>query len=559
MWRAGQRFAADEQGAVAATYAIALVGLIAIAGVGFDYGRLVAMDTELQNGADQAALAGASQLDRQAAVGLTPGACARAAAAARTLVSNISLLASDGTSNAITLANEPACDAVGNIMFWQDRDKTTAATSDANARFIEVRVDVRAAQYVFTPIVGAFNSGRIAAGAMAGIGTAICRTPPVMMCNPAEPASNTDTMLEFPANNYKGVGLRLVANDSYTPGSFGFLETGFGSGANNLLAALGWNIPPGDCVATDGVVVKNGMNASVLDGIRSRFDVPGNGQYCPTIGGVAGECSPSVNVRKDLVRGNNCNNANAWSENASDSSNYLTRNYRPDTATALPSTTTPEVMGHPRDLCHAHSNAGSCNSYNGGLGDRLGTGDWDINAYWRANYSGTSYGGQVSTSYGPQPKGYPTRYEVYRWEADHIVANDGLVPTIKNAQGSTKAYAQPQANTCLATASSPYGLVPSAGVDRRRITVAVLNCNALQAKYGNSLNNQVLEVGHRNWVDVFLVEPPYARSKCTSGSGCSTKYSEGTDVYAEVIEPTAIAGGSTLAQTLRRDVPYLVR
>lgn len=557
MLQAGRRFAGDERGAVAATYAIGLAGLIAIAGVAFDYGRLVAMDTELQNGADQAALAGASQLDNQAAVGLTPGACARAAAAARTLVSNISLLASDGTSNAITIANEPNCDAVGNIMFWQDRDKTTAATSDANARFIEVRVDVRAGRYVFTPIVGAFNSGAIAAGAMAGLGTAICRTPPVMMCNPAEPSSNTDTMLEFSANTYKGVGMRLIANDSYTPGSFGFLETGFGNGANNLLAALGWNVPPGDCVATDGVVVKNGMNASVLDGIRSRFDVPGSGTYCPTIGGTTGVCSPSVNVRKDLVRGNNCNNANAWSENDSDSTNYLTRNYRPDTAAVI--SETPQVMGHPRDLCHAHSNAGSCPSYNGGLSERVGTGDWDINAYWRSNYNNANYAGEVPASYGSQPKGYPTRYQVYRWEADHIVANDGVVTVMTPGQGSTNAYAQPQANKCLATASSPYGLVPNDGVDRRRMTVAVLNCNALQAKYGNSLNNQVLEVGRKNWVDVFLVEPPYARTKCTSGSGCNTKYSEAFDVYVEIIEPTAIAGGSTLAQTLRRDVPYLVR
>lgn len=559
MLQAGRLFAGDERGAVAATYAIGLAGLLAIAGVAFDYGRLVAMDTELQNGADQAALAGASQLDKLGAAGLVPGACARAANAARTLVSNISLLASDGSSNAVTLPSEPTCDATGQIRFWQDRDKTTPALTDADARFIEVSVDTRAAQYVFTPIVGAFNSGRISASAMAGIGTAICRTPPVMMCNPAEPASNTNTTLEFPAANYRGVGMRLVANDSYTPGSFGFLETGFGNGANNLLAALGWNVPPGECSSVDGVIVKNGMNASVLDGIRSRFDVPGNGTFCPTIGGVTGVCSPSVNVRKDLVRGSNCNNANAWSENDSNSSNYLTRNYRPDSAAVLPSTTTPQIMGHPRDLCHAYGNVGNCNSLNGGLGERFGTGDWDINAYWRSNYNGANYGGQVPVSYGPQPKGYPTRYEVYRWEADHIAANDGVVPTIKAAQGSTSAYAQPQANKCLATASSPYGLLPSGGVDRRRVTVAVLNCNALQAKYGNSLNNKVLEVGTKNWVDVFLVEPPYARSKCTSGSGCNTKYSEAFDVYAEVIEPTAIAGGSTLVQTVRRDVPYLIR
>ena len=44
----------DDRGAVAATYALSLTALILIAGVGFDYGRLAAMDSELQNGADQA-------------------------------------------------------------------------------------------------------------------------------------------------------------------------------------------------------------------------------------------------------------------------------------------------------------------------------------------------------------------------------------------------------------------------------------------------------------------------------------------------------------------------
>ena len=39
--------------------------LIAAGGIAFDYARLAAMDTELQDAADQAALAAASQLDGQ--------------------------------------------------------------------------------------------------------------------------------------------------------------------------------------------------------------------------------------------------------------------------------------------------------------------------------------------------------------------------------------------------------------------------------------------------------------------------------------------------------------
>lgn len=60
-----KRFVKNADGAVAATYALALIPLIAIAGLAFDYTRAVGLDTELQNAADQAALAGATQLDRE--------------------------------------------------------------------------------------------------------------------------------------------------------------------------------------------------------------------------------------------------------------------------------------------------------------------------------------------------------------------------------------------------------------------------------------------------------------------------------------------------------------
>lgn len=544
--RSLRSFGSDRSGAVAASYALALPMLIMLAGVGFDYGRMVALDSELQNAADQAALAGATQLDG------TTGSCQRAADAARKLVSNDTLLAS-GSGLSITVPTVDVgedCTGTDQVRFWKDSGRAEAADGDATAKFIEIVVDERTVTYALTAVGGAIGPD-LAARAMAGMASAICKVPPVMMCNPEEAATNTDVELDFDADTYKGVGLRLVANNSYSPGSFGFLETEFGNGANNLLAALGWNTPPGDCVGTDGVEIKNGLTVSVIDGLNTRFDMPGNGNNCPSIGGLAGACWPSVNVRKDLVRGNNCNGGNAWAENASTSSTFDTRNYRPTSAAVLASTVTPQIMGHPRDLCHAFSDTGNCASVNGGKSERFGTGDWDIQAYWRSNY-GVSYTGQVPSSYGSQPKGYPTRYQVYRWEADNIST------TIANpipGQGSTNAYAQPQAGMCMAMSSAPYGVVPTdGGIDRRRISVAVLNCNALAAE-GN-LNNRVLDVARRNWVDVFLVEPSYSRTKCTSGSGCNTKYTDKSDVYVEIIGRTDIADGG---QTVRRDVPYLIQ
>ena len=40
---------------------------------------------------------------------------------------------------------------------------------------------------------------------MAGLGTAICKVPPVMICNPDEPAGNTDPNYNFDANALKAM------------------------------------------------------------------------------------------------------------------------------------------------------------------------------------------------------------------------------------------------------------------------------------------------------------------------------------------------------------------
>src|SRR3546814_10050133 len=95
-WWAGlQR---SEAGAVAPTVALSLFGLIAAGGLAFDYARLASLDTELQNAADHAALAAASQLDGEndSATGVNDDAITRAEKAARELIQNETRFANDG-------------------------------------------------------------------------------------------------------------------------------------------------------------------------------------------------------------------------------------------------------------------------------------------------------------------------------------------------------------------------------------------------------------------------------------------------------------------------------
>ena len=99
------RFFRDERGAVAATYALALVPLIAVAGLAFDYARVAGMETELQNAADQAALAGATQLTR------TSGSMERAIAAIQGgLVANNTAFSNDGAGNTVAITNAASND-----------------------------------------------------------------------------------------------------------------------------------------------------------------------------------------------------------------------------------------------------------------------------------------------------------------------------------------------------------------------------------------------------------------------------------------------------------------
>ena len=524
-----RRLARATDGAVAPLVAVSLFALVAIGGVSFDYARLASLDSELQNAADQAALAAASQLDHES------GAIERATAAAQSLIANQTLMANEaGSTGAITIPT---------VMFYSTKpnaeDNVSGFTDTArfaDAKFVRVAVAGREAFYALTPIVRAFRSGSIGAEAVAGIGSAICKTPPVMMCNPAEPDANTNVNLDFDAARLAGAGVLLIAGDADAPGNFGFLDTGDGSGNSTpeLATSLGHNVPPGDCQPTTGVDLKTGARDVVLNALNTRFDISQNGtNTCPG----TGTCSPSRNVRKDLVKGSSCvaGGGQGWDESPNP--------YRPTTGTPLTSGY-PDIMGHPRDICHARATeaaigtyctasnvpAGSPagTTYNGRIGDKL----WDRDAYFLVNYGWDSPTWKSNTGLTASA----TRYQVYQWELNNTATSDKT-----QVIGSNTGYSFP---VCRAPGITPGGT----NVDRRRISMAVINCAA------RGLNGSENDVAVTKWVDVFLVEPAFVRKRGT------TAVTGGRDVYVEIIGETITgAAGATAGQVVRRDVPYLVK
>jgi len=524
MKRQVSRLFSETGGAVAGTVAISLFALVAIGGVAFDYARMAALDTELQNAADQAALAAASQLDGE------NGACARAVEAARGVVTNNTLMANDNAGLPVTVADSTVCggdgvtitDATGaSVRFFQNKAATILATTVAEAKFVQVAVNTRRANYALTPIVAAFTSGNLGASARAGVGTALCKVPPLMVCPP------TSSTIDW--NLLRGHGIRAVSNTgaNWAPGAFGYIGP---QDANSTQIGLAFQNPVFQCQQIEGdQPVSTGAPTPAIVAINSRFDIydmsNGSGTALAPCHGTA--CPPALNVVKDLIRAGNASGGNACKIH-NNGWKLPTNMFRPrlknaaDTAmTPIHDTTRPafDAMGLPRDNIHycSYNAGGACNT------NRFGDGAWARGDYFNKYHTGHTLPANVATI---------TRYETYLWEiANNLVPND--VVASGTGAGSLRQYGRA---VCNATTPDP-------ARDRRVLQVAVGgNCADLR---GASTPVQI-----NKWIEVFLVEPGVPGSGRGNGDG-------GNEIYLEVIRE--VDPGGPAAQVIRRDMPYLVR
>jgi len=526
MRRAAKKLWKSESGSVAPIVAISLFALIGAAGIGFDYARMASLNTELQDAADHAALAAASQLDGQT------GAIARATAAAQKLIRNDTRFANDKSADgtAVTLPT---------LTFYDSYSQSTDAfgnvtTDDTKAQIVKVTTNGRQAFFALTPIVGAISSGSLTASATAGVGEAVCKVPPVMMCNPFETDANSDF------NPAAGTGIILIDGGKQAPGNVGWLNP---SGANSkpaLQAQLSLDVLPQTCFSAITVDTVPGKNTSkMLDALNVRYD-----EYTNYSCGPGETSSPSINTRKDLL----CASTDGLKCTLDKGSPTWTVAPNPNPPTSdSPSTGSskdPTVMGYPRDLCHSLPQGQStCPLVNGTR--QVGNGNWDRGAFFRVNYGGglpSSLTDWMSSQPAPDNSASTlTRYGVYRWEiANPSVGGHGI--GVPQKVGTQYAFGSP--------ATGHPGIVPGGSIlDRRRISAALVNCNAAAVVHGNSTTVPV-----KRWIDLFLVEPSENR---TWGG---TVYTTSDELYVEVIGSSSAGGGDLInRQAAVHFVPYLIR
>ena len=198
----------DTRGAVAIYIALVAPMLLGIGALTLDLGRLMTLNTELQAAADAAALAGARELNR------FPGSINKASAAAVGAVSNFQTFAADGGGKQIAVdsticAAPPVAPCIRFLKSLPavDGDPITSAnvtTADDEARFIDVHIGARTITNILITIIGGPGTAATSSTAVAGNDRVICNIPPMFMCNPTEPATNTDLGLTMDMNALSG-------------------------------------------------------------------------------------------------------------------------------------------------------------------------------------------------------------------------------------------------------------------------------------------------------------------------------------------------------------------
>jgi Flp pilus assembly protein TadG len=434
----------DVDGVVLPYVIMTLAVVIGVAALALDGSRLMSVQSQLQNGADALALAGAAELDRR------PDSIIRAEAAIHNLLNNPVSSAGAGQVAKVNriefLSSLPVDDNLPITTRNVTEDPTLAA-------YVEVSVEPIHLQTIL-PV--SMSSGRqnitVGAQAVAGYDQVVCNASPVFICNPFETAGMsyyqaTQALVaadQNPAAHRQLVRLRRSQsrNGGYGAGDFGYVApvTGYfptsacgpggGRGIPQALAATQVRA----CFRLSSVNLISGDDQSAMDGLNTRLDI---------YGGSFGACRiypPDLNVRKGFVAIGNVNWCNAmpagpnWPMPAPD-------------AAAMPLDQNMIIAA--RQLLDPNT--------------ATGNGIWNCAAYWSvAHFAGR---GKNAPPPGCTTSATISRYDLYRYEINFL-----------NDRSRGVEYGVPQC-------------APPGAANRRVITVPIVNCGSSPVPVLNDTQN----------------------------------------------------------------------
>lgn len=522
--RTVRRLKADDSGAVSTLYAVAILPLVVMAGVAFDYGRMMALDSELQNAADQAALAAATQLDGSDA------AISNAENAAFNALGNTTRFANDEGGENRILTDYPDRKGIDFDYFENydhDADVPIDPTTVAeDARYVQVTVETRSVRYALTPVMAAFSGGNARGRAIATLEEATCNVPPLMFCAP-EVGGAVNPLFPTSADIGKSIKLHLKnTNGSYpwAPGDFGFLDIDYGFTGNTKTRSVGLNSQFLGCTG-DAVETDPGNKDPQADAMNSRMDFF-SGSVNANDCNDAGDFCPSNGVRKNMVvtetkvirQQSGTPSAPACGDYDSRSSSWATNN---------------SVNSFLEDNCVINGNC-----------PVIGDGVWNYASYFSArNTYNSTYPVPTASDFGKSSMDEVTRWDVYQWELDdpgNLMRPERISSSMSGPQGNGANRRFTFTNLCAypQPIMAPPGIeAADSQLDRRVLTVAAVDCTDLNGK---------AEVNILRWVELFLL---------------ATVPNTGSDKIfpAEIKGPAKLAGGESGFQYYGRKKAVLIR
>jgi Flp pilus assembly protein TadG len=425
-----KEFSDDTSGIILPYVTVMLVVIMGLALLAIDGARYMSLQTQLQNGADALALAGAAELDR------LPGAEARAINAINNLVANSTLFGTGAdqtvrVSQVQFLSQLPASDAA-------PLTAGRLASDATDARFVSVAVRPVTLPTILPVMTGGSRPITVGASAVGGFDQVVCEVTPLFVCNPYEAPGMgyeqaTAALVEAvgdPNIRRRLIRLRQYGNslEPYLAGDYGFLlPPSNGTEIADLTDALA-RVRPGMCFVQRSVNFRPGYAGTVGEAMNVRFDI-----YERSMVGRRNDNNyrPAANVRKGYVGGG----AGSCTSNAS--TNWPIGS-PPQQATGLPLDRTWPYMA-------------------GGMGQ----GDWDFQTYWQVNHgfsgrAAPTINGALANNANP-----PSRYSVYRYEIEQGFVAD------RSPGGESGVPA------CYA------GGEVSDKPDRRILHAAIINCRSL--------------------------------------------------------------------------------